>query len=250
MAEAPATVGLAHGHELHVAHVHVGGQIHRPPHGFGDVFRGQGIQVFVSGFRSLQVTLETHGQKFSVQMTGLDVGHADGSTQKVAAEHPAKMVHESLGSTVHVAALEGAVAGDGADVDDVTGTAFDHTGQNAAGAVQQAVDVGGDHFVPVVHVARLGGILADGTAGVVQQHVDVLEPFGKIGEHFHHNITLGDVETEGEEISAQFSGEFVEAGLTAAGTNDLPAFLDEAAGGFATNTGGNTSDEDDFLGHV
>ena len=43
------------GHEFHVAHVHMGGQVHRPPHGFGDVFRGQGIQVFVSGsevFRS------------------------------------------------------------------------------------------------------------------------------------------------------------------------------------------------------
>ena len=182
MAEAPAAVGLAHGHEFHVAHVHMGGQVHRPPHGFGDVFRGQGIQVFVSGFRSLQVALETHGQKFSVQVAGLDVGHADGSAQKVAAEHPAKMVHESLGGTVHVAALEGAVASDGSDVDDVAGAAFDHAGQDAAGAVQQSVDVGGDHFVPVVHVARLSGVLADGAARVVQQHVDVLEPFGNVGK--------------------------------------------------------------------
>ena len=194
MAEAPAAVGLAHGHELHVAHVHMGGQVPRPPHGFGDVFRGQGIQVFVSGFRSLQVALETHGQKFGVQMAWLDVGHADGSAQKVAAEHPAEVVHESLGGTVHVAALECAVASDGADVDDVAGAAFYHAGQDAAGAVQQSVDVGGDHFVPVVHVARLSGVLADGAARVVQQHVDVLEPFGKVGEHFHHDVTLGDVE--------------------------------------------------------
>ena len=127
---------------------------------------------------------------------------------------------------------------------------FDHAGQDAAGAVQQSVDVGGDHFVPVVHVARLSGVLADGAARVVQQHVDVLEPFGKVGKHFHHDVTLGDVETEGEEISAQFGGEFVEAGLAAAGADDLPAFLDEAAGGFAADTGGDAGDEDDFLGHV
>ena len=42
------------------------------------IFSGvKGIQVFVSGFRSLQVTLETHGQKFGVQMAWLDVGHAE-----------------------------------------------------------------------------------------------------------------------------------------------------------------------------
>ena len=47
-----------------------------------------------------------------------------------------------------------------------------------------------------------------------------------------------------------FGGEFVEAGLAAAGADDLPAFLDEAAGGFAADTGGDAGDEDDFLGHV
>ena len=50
--------------------------------------------------------------------------------------------------------------------------------------------------------------------------------------------------------TCQFGGEFVEAGLAAAGADDLPAFLDEAAGGFAADTGGDAGDEDDFLGHV
>ena len=52
------------------------------------------------------------------------------------------------------------------------------------------------------------------------------------------------------EIYGEFGGEFVEAGLAAAGADDLPAFLDEAAGGFAADAGGDAGDEDGFLGHI
>ena len=86
-----------------------------------------------------------------------------------------------LGGGVAAAAAQRQVARDARYVHDVTPAVLDHARQRRTGGVEEPVEIGLDHGVPLIEL-ELEGVLSDDEPGVVDQRVDSAEGFGEGGD--------------------------------------------------------------------
>ena len=126
-------------------------------HNVGDVLWTEWLGTFV-GPRGLGiVTLEAHQGKFALRQARLDVGHPHPRTQQIGAQVEGKLFHERLRGTVNVTAWIRVGAGHRTNVDDVAAITGHHARQHRPGAIDQTLDVGVHHPLPILHVAAVGG---------------------------------------------------------------------------------------------
>lgn len=95
----------------------------------------------------------------SLDLTGIDLEHADARGDELLAQGAAEAVDGGLGGAVDAAAGVGLAAGDAADVDDVAVAAVgaaQKDGQDRLRHVDEARHVGADHGVHVL-LGDLGG---------------------------------------------------------------------------------------------
>jgi hypothetical protein len=153
-----------------------------------------------------------------------------------------------LGGAVDGAAGVDLVAGGGADVDDVAAPALDHSGEDGAGGVEEALDVGVHHLVPVARVALLDGFEAAAEAGVVDEDVDLGPVGGEVAEGVGDDAGVADVELDevgfGTVGLLQLGREGFEPLLTAGGEDEAGAGGGEGARAGRTDARAGSGDED------
>ena len=142
------------------------------------------------------------------------------------------------------------VAGHRADVDDVPPVAGDHARQNGASAIQQALDVGVHHALPVVHGTLMGRFQAERQSGVVHQQIHLGEVGGQrsdggVYRRFVAHVECNSVDRDGR---SQFGAQGFQTILAAATDDQMPAVSGELASAGGAETGGDAGDESD-LGH-
>lgn len=90
---------------------------------------------------------------YRLDLARINLNDPNASRNQLLPQRIRKTAHSRLGSTVNTAAGVGLPAGDGADIDDVSGTAIGpllEDGQDGLRDVDQAGDVGREHDVDVL----------------------------------------------------------------------------------------------------
>ena len=147
--------------------------------------------------------MEADVAKVGLHQSRLDIGHADARVGRVDAQSVGDHLHRRLRAAIDVAVGVGSVASHRTDVDDLATVALHHARHQRAAHVEQALDVGVDHRVPVVEVATLQRVEAQGQSGVVDQHVD-LGPVGlQAAADVKHLLLVSHVEAERLRTHAQ-----------------------------------------------
>src|SRR5690606_25969471 len=123
---------------------------------------------------------------------------------------PYTTLFRSLGEAQH-AGLGGRVVGlarltldaiDRRDVDDATPAALGHLRRDVVGDVEQAVQIGVDHRIPLA-LLHLGEELVAGNAGVVHQHIDRTDVGFDLGDHRRARLVVRHVAFGGGEVEAE-----------------------------------------------
>ena len=68
-----------------------------------------------------------------------------------------------------------------------------HPGHYGAGHVEQSLDVGVDHGVPVIGITLVFRFEAEGESGVVDEHLNVAPFLGEVGYGRFGGFTVGDI---------------------------------------------------------
>ena len=131
----------------------------------------------------------------------------------------------------------GPLAGHRTQVDDARpGAVGDQPRQQQARAVEQALDVGVDHGVPVVQVAGLRRVGAQRQAGVVDQAAQGGELFRQVVHGRAHRRAVAHVQGQRQHpgLRRKLTGQGLQTLLATAGEHQRPAGLGETTGaGFA-----------------
>jgi hypothetical protein len=118
-------------------------------------------------------------------------------------------------------------------------------GQGGAGCVEQALDVDGDHAVPLLGV-RAGDGTQEHQARIVDQSVQPSESFDGLLDGGLGLGAVGDVGFHGQRGAARFvdpGGEGFEAVPAASNQRDGGTVLGELAGGGSADAAARTSDQ-------
>lgn len=221
-----AAAALVGGEDEHLGDLHVGGGVGGVDGHVGDVVAGEGFDTLVDVGGALGVTMETGVAEIGLHEAGLEVGDADGGVGHVEAQAVGDGLHGRLGGAIDVAIGVGRVAGHGADVDDMAAVALHHARHYETCHSEQALDVSVHHGVPVVVAAFVLGLEAEGEAGVVHQHVDVL-PFGRQAlDALRGRLAVAHVEEERQHLGAlggELLADFLQALGVAAGEDETVA---------------------------
>jgi hypothetical protein len=103
----------------------------------------------------------------------------------------------SLGGNVVAQVLQAGEEGDGGDVDDRSGALPNHVGRDELRAVEDTLQVGVVHGVPLLFCHFQKG-LAGIDAGVVDQDIDAAKASDRVVDHFCHGIATAGVGLKGK----------------------------------------------------
>ncbi len=112
----------------------------------------------------------------------------------------------SLGSAVGVAAGIGHAPGHGADVHHVGGIQLPHLCDHRLAHVEQSLEVGVDHGVPVVGITPVDGVQPQRQPGVVDQDMH-FAPFQDFGQGLLHRQAVAHVQRMDLQRAAGVPGE-------------------------------------------
>ena len=211
--------------------------VHHPENRIGNVLRLDRLGTCVGGVITRLVTAEAHQGELALTQARLDIGHAHAGALQVAAQVQRELLHERLGTAIHMAARVRVVTGDGTQVDD-PGTAAmgNQARQQQVSGGQQALDVGIDHGFPIVEVALGRRVGAHGQAGVVDQAAQRGERRRQVGDGLLHAFAVAHIHHQAMHFG--LLGKLFDQGVQALGTttgeHQFPAGLGKATGtGFA-----------------
>ncbi len=169
-------VRLADGHDLDIVYIDMRGQGGDPENGFGNVLSGERLGSAVNGFRFLVIAMKADIGKFGAAgHARLNVAGAYGRAEKIGAQIIADLVNKRFGAAVYVTAQIRPFAGGGADIDNVAALSFDHSRQQGASAIQEAIDIGTNHLFPIVERCPIKRLKTERQTGIVDQNVDTLK---------------------------------------------------------------------------
>jgi len=192
--------GLVGGHDEDLADVDVGGPGDREQDDISDICGGQGGHSFVRLVGACLIAVEAHGAELGIDETGLDLGDANAGAGQIELEPFADGADGGLGRAVDIAVRVGLATGDGSDVDDMPPAPRDHARDDGACDIQQALDVGIDHLLPIVDGAGVDLVEPAAQSSVVDQDVDLAEVVGKGLKALRHGVPVADVELDGEDL--------------------------------------------------
>lgn len=225
---------------------------------------------------------------YSLDLAGVNYHDTDIGVNELAAQAVAEAADGGLGGAVDGAAGVGLAAGNGANVDDITGATI-RTGEegreDGLGDVDEAGDVGVEHDVDVV-LGNLGSaVKATNKAArkrrsapiansyrhllqrelgcsirIVDENVNVFEIFRQLADKGAHLVGLADVELQREKLDAvadllgDLGGNLLERVDAACGQDDAQVVLRRGEGEFErarlADAGGGAGDEDGLAGEA
>lgn len=169
------------------------------------------------------------GRQFGVDDAGLNESDPDAG-QELLTQGLRPSVDSPLGGGVDAVASACGAAGDGGDVDQITGlTVLELVEEDLSGG-DRAEEVGFDHG-PVVLVLRSGEGTEEHDPGVVDQDVGPAELVLHALCGGEEGLAVGDVGLDGDGAVGQFLGEGFDAVHAAGQERDLVAVGGEGAGG-------------------
>ena len=102
--DAQTRVSLTDGHHLQSIDIDVFWQRSHPPDRFGNIFRRQGVSVFIGLFGFCVITFKTHIRELrTAYQSRFDIGHANSGTVKVGAQIQAELPHKGFGGAIDIA---------------------------------------------------------------------------------------------------------------------------------------------------
>lgn len=234
--------GLMGGEDEHFRYLDVSRGLRGKDSGCGYVVARERSDALIDGVGPIGVAMEADTAEVGLHKSGLQQGDAQRSVGYVDAQSVGDGFDSGFRGAVYVAPGVGGVAGYAADVDDMPSAALYHCGYDFARHRQQAFDVGVDHRIPIVIVAFLLGIKAEGEAGVVDEDVDGF-PF--VGEGFEGSaagVAVSDVEDEHVGIAAEFPALAMKLLYVAACEDEAIAGFKKVAGAGFSDSGGGAGD--------
>lgn len=119
----------------------------------GDIIRSERFAALVDLVGGRLVTIESDDGEFGLHLTGINLNDSDAGGYKLSAQSIGEAADCGLGCTVDATAGVGLTTCNGADVDNVSGTAIGTSGledgENSLGHVDQTCDVRGKHDIDV-----------------------------------------------------------------------------------------------------
>ena len=171
-----------------------------PPDRFGDVFRRQGVSVFIGFVCFRVIAFETHvGKLGAAHQARLDVGDANGGAVQIGTQVKAELAHKRFRCAVDVAACIGPASGGGADIDNVATIALNHARQHRAGHIDQPFVVGVDHVFPVFNAGFVRGLHAQRQSGVVDQQINGAPLGRQVSNHLFNGCAVAHVQLCGQD---------------------------------------------------
>jgi hypothetical protein len=125
----------------------------------------------------------------------------------------------------------------------VPAVARHHSGQDRARAVNDALDVGVDHRLPIVEIGLGRGLEAEREPGIVDEDVGVGEGAGQGRDRGLDRRALAHVEMQRMKIRAEFLRQHREAIVAPPGADDLHPGLDVAPRQGGAESGRGAGDE-------
>ena len=189
--------GLVGGLDDDLVDVHVCRARGHPDEGLGDVLGGERLDTAVHGVGTDLIALESDEGELAegharVQGRNPDAGAVEFQSERLG-DAPFRGLHPAIGRAPFV----GAVAGDGADVDETGSGVSGHEGYDRAGDPEQAEEIGLNHGFPIRVLSVHHRFESMGTARVVDQDVDVACPVADGGGEFPNGLGGTDVERQG-----------------------------------------------------
>ena len=136
----------------------------------------------VDGVGALLVAVEPHQRELRLDRTRRNLGEPHRFSEQFAAQRAVQRALRVLGGGVAGPAVVGLERRDRGHRDDQAVARVDQLGQQRAGHPQRAQHVGLPHPAPVLQVGVGHGFEPLGAAGVVDQHVDPVQPPGQGGD--------------------------------------------------------------------
>ena len=245
--------GLVCGKDEHLGYLYVyrcGGGIECC---IGDVVAREGRDAFIYVAGPPAVAVEASDGEVGLHESGLEVGDAQGSVGEVDAQPVGERFDGGFGGAIDVAVGVGGIAGHRADVDDMSLSAADHTGDDESCHSEQTANVGINHRVPVAEVAFVFLIQSEGQSGVVDEQVDVLPVSGECFNGLACGFAVAHIEAEGEDLCAvlpEFGSDSVQKMLFSSVEDETPAFAGETLGAGEPYAARSASDECSFHGSL
>ncbi len=146
-------------------------QVHHVGDRVRDVVRAERLEPLIHRLGARAVPMEAHLRKLGFHESRIYRRHAQRRARHVEIHPLREGAHPELGRVVHVSHRVRLVAGGGADVHDVPAPPGDHVRHDRPAHVQQPLQVGVDHAIPVFGVAFVNLGQAAGEPRVVDEDV-------------------------------------------------------------------------------
>ncbi len=148
------------------------------------------------------IAMETYIREVGFYKARLDIGYANSRVGHVDAKAISDGLNGRLSGAIHISASIGGIACHTADIDYMAMVAFHHCGNDKTSHVEQPLDVGVNHLIPIVKVTLIFGFQSSGKSSVVYKNVNLLPFFGDSVKSGFHCLTVSDVKRKGKNFCA------------------------------------------------
>ena len=162
----------------------------------GNVVAYERFDTLIDIVGTLVIAMEADVGEVGLNESGLQIGYSYTCMGYVNAQSVGKCLDGSLCGTVDSASGISRIASHTTYIYHMTVIKAHHPGHHEASHVEQSLDVGVNHLVPVLEVALVFGLQTACQSGVVDKHVDGLESIGYACHSIARSLTIAHVEGE------------------------------------------------------
>ena len=188
------------GKHQHFGYLHVLGSACCVERYVGNVVAYERLDALIYIVGTLVIAMETDVGEVGLNESGLQVGHSYTCMGYIDAQSVGKGLDGSLCSTVDSASGISCIASYTTYIYHMTVVKAHHLRHHKASHVEQSLDVGVNHLVPVLEVTLVFGLQTTCQSGIVDEHVDGLESIGYACHSIARSLTIAHVEGEREHL--------------------------------------------------
>lgn len=244
---------LSDGEDVELGNVDVGRAERAPDNLLGNVLGDERLKALVDGLGLVLVAAEADDGEVGLDESGRDLGHADARVDELLHETLRERLDGVLDGAVHRAADVGLAASERANVDDVARVLLAHRREEDLRHLDERDEVRVDHEVDVLQLNVARTLSTDGTAGVVDEHVEALD--ASVLEHLRESVdgsAVVDVERLDGDLGSEtkllgsggsVGGDLLKSVLTTREQDQVQTSLREQDRGRGTDTGRSAGDD-------
>ena len=197
-----AATGLMSGQNEYFGNLHMRWGIGSKDCHIGDVVAREGFDALIEFGSTLGIAVEADVAEVGLYEAGLEVGDADSGIGHIDAETVGEGLHGSLCGAVDIASGIGGIARYAPYINNVSAVARNHLGYDEACHREQTLDIGVDHCLPIIEVALIFWFEAQGKAGIIDEHIDLLPLLWQALDGLAGCLAVSDIEGEREHLCA------------------------------------------------